>query len=162
PAQAGLLGWFVHRMDVDLRSGLQPNPKVPSFAGAVALAAKNGVIVFYQAVGDAVRFTDGQWSELPETQRSAARQDTIFDLASISKLFTSVAAMQLVESGKLDLQQSAARYLPEFGQHGKSGITIKQLLTHTSGLTGFIKTWEIPAAKTPADRLKLIYAQVPT
>lgn len=161
PTEAGLIGWFVHRMDVDLRAGLRPNPKTPSFSGAVALAAKNGVIVFHEAVGDAVRFADGQWTELPETERIAARKDTIFDLASLSKLFTSVAAMQLVESGKLDLQQSAARYLPEFGQNGKSRITVKQLLTHTSGLIGFIKMWEDPAAKTHAERVKLIYDLAP-
>ena len=161
PAQAGLLGWFVARMRTHLRAGLRPNPKVPSYAGAVALVAKNGVIVLHDAVGDALRFSDGKWTELPEGERVPARPDTIFDLASISKLFTSVAAMQLVEAGKLDLHETVAHYIPEFAQNGKATITVEQLLTHTSGLIGFIKMWEVPAAKTVAERVRLIYALAP-
>lgn len=161
PADAGLIAWYVARMRAHLRDGLQPNPKVPSYAGAVALVAKNGVIVLHDAVGDAVRFSDGNWTELPERERVPMRPDTIFDLASISKLFTSVAAMQLVEAGKLDLRQNVAHYIPEFAQNGKAHVTVEQLLTHTSGLVGFIKMWEAPAATTAEQRVQLIYALAP-
>jgi uncharacterized protein YbbC (DUF1343 family)/CubicO group peptidase (beta-lactamase class C family) len=161
PAEAGLVGWFIRRMDAHLRAGLQPNPRIPSFSGAVALAAKHGVIVFQEAVGDAVRFTDGNWTELPEGQRVPAHLDTIFDLASLSKLFTTVAAMQLVESGKLELHQTVAHYLPEFSQNGKATVTVEQLLTHTSGLVGFIKLWEAPQASSLQQRTELIYALAP-
>ena len=161
PAEAGLVGWFVERMRVHLGAGLRPNPQVPSFSGAVALAAKHGVIVFHEAVGDAVRFSDDHWTELPQKERVPARPDTIFDLASLSKLFTAVAAMQQVEQGRLDLHQRVAHYLPEFAQNGKAEITVEQLLTHTSGLVGFIKMWEHPEATNAAERVKLLYALAP-
>ncbi len=62
------------------------------------------------------------------------RTDTIFDLASLSKLFTCIVAMQQIQAGKLDLNATVASYLPEFATNGKGAITIKQLMTHTSGL----------------------------
>jgi uncharacterized protein YbbC (DUF1343 family)/CubicO group peptidase (beta-lactamase class C family) len=61
--------------------------------------------------------------------------DTIFDLASLTKVVaTTPAVMLLVEAGRLDLNAPVARYLPEFAAHGKAAITLRQLLTHTSGL----------------------------
>jgi CubicO group peptidase (beta-lactamase class C family) len=162
PGEAGLLGWFVRRIDADLQSALKPGAGLPAFPGAVVLAAKNGVIVFREAVGDAVRFKDDKWTELPQNERVPARLDTIYDLASLSKLFTAVASMQLVEAGRLDLSQPVAHYLVGFEQNGKGTITIKQLLAHTSGLPPFIKMWEVTGAKTPAERVQLIYALAPT
>jgi serine-type D-Ala-D-Ala carboxypeptidase len=70
------------------------------------------------------------------------RQDTIFDIASISKLFTSIVGLQLVESGRLDLDAPVARYLPAYGANGKAAITIEQLLTHTSGLQPDLDLWK--------------------
>jgi CubicO group peptidase (beta-lactamase class C family) len=160
PADVGLSPWFVGRMAADLRAGLQPNPKVPSYAGAVALAAKDGVVFFSRAVGDAVRFADGTWRELPATERVPMREDTLFDLASLSKLFTAVAALQLVDAGALDMSQPAARYLPAFGKNGKAGITVRQLLAHTSGLAASVKLWG-GAARSRAERLQLIYDLAP-
>ncbi len=61
--------------------------------------------------------------------------DTIFDTASLTKvLATTTAIMMLVERGQVELEAPAARYVPEFVSHGKERITIRQLLTHTSGL----------------------------
>ncbi|MFA8393128.1 exo-beta-N-acetylmuramidase NamZ domain-containing protein [Burkholderia ubonensis] len=61
--------------------------------------------------------------------------DTLFDLASLTKaVATATAVMQLAERGRLALDAPAARYWPAFGAHGKDGITIRQLLAHTSGL----------------------------
>ena len=57
--------------------------------------------------------------------------DTLFHLASISKTFTAAAVMQLIERGKLTLDDPAERYLPAFAG---SGILIQHLLTHTAGL----------------------------
>ncbi|WP_284889051.1 exo-beta-N-acetylmuramidase NamZ domain-containing protein [Burkholderia sp. lyk4-R2A-23] len=63
------------------------------------------------------------------------RTDTIFDLASLTKpVATAVAIMQLAERGMLSVDAPAARYWPAFGVRGKSGITIRQLLAHVSGL----------------------------
>src|SRR5699024_7638808 len=102
-------------------------------------AGKDGRVVQHDSAGLARRYASydsqtGEATELPREKQIPARKDTIFDLASISKLFTSLAAVQLVERGALDLDAPAARYVPEFGQHGKDDITIGNLLTHTSGL----------------------------
>ncbi len=61
--------------------------------------------------------------------------DTVFDLASLTKpLVTATAVMQLVERGQVRLDDPVARYLSEFGRNGKEAITVRQLLTHFSGL----------------------------
>ncbi|MEJ6906684.1 serine hydrolase domain-containing protein, partial [Bradyrhizobium japonicum] len=83
---------------------------------------------------------------------------TVFDLASVSKLFTSVVVMQQVEAGRVDLDAPVARYVPEFSSHSaaspydKSGVTVRQLLTHTSGFPAFLMLWrDYP---DPASRLR--------
>jgi len=58
---------------------------------------------------------------------------TVFNLASITKAFTSVAVMQLVEKGKLDLSAPISSYLPDLPKNWQK-VTLKQLLSHTSGL----------------------------
>lgn len=63
------------------------------------------------------------------------RFNTIFDVASLTKpVVTTTAVMQLIEEGKLNLHAPVVLYWPEFGAEGKSGVTILELLTHTSGL----------------------------
>ncbi|HMK28823.1 MAG TPA: serine hydrolase [Terriglobales bacterium] len=70
-----------------------------------------------------------------EPAREAMSPDTIFDVASLTKcMATAVAIMQLVEKGQLRLNDPVTRYLPEFGVNGKQEITVRQLLTHFSGL----------------------------
>ncbi|RSN21697.1 serine hydrolase [Amycolatopsis sp. WAC 04169] len=116
----------------------------PHFSGAVGLLAHDGVIVERQAVGGAVRYADAKGTELPPEQQVPMRADTIFDMASISKLFTSIAVMQLAEAGKLDISAPVVRYLPEFGVNGKEAVTVQQLLTHVSGFaaTPLPSLWE--------------------
>lgn len=61
--------------------------------------------------------------------------DTIFDVASLTKVVaTTTAAMMLVEDGRLRLNDRVATYIPGFEVHGKGSITIRHLMTHTSGL----------------------------
>jgi uncharacterized protein YbbC (DUF1343 family)/CubicO group peptidase (beta-lactamase class C family) len=61
--------------------------------------------------------------------------DTIFDLASLTKVVaTTTAVMQLVQQGKVRLNDPVSKYLPEFAQNSKDDITVRQLLTHYSGL----------------------------
>jgi CubicO group peptidase (beta-lactamase class C family) len=61
--------------------------------------------------------------------------DTIFDLASLTKVIaTGTAVMQLAETGKLNLDDPVMKYWPEFGTNGKAQISVRQLLTHYSGL----------------------------
>jgi CubicO group peptidase (beta-lactamase class C family) len=62
-------------------------------------------------------------------------EDTIFDAASLTKVIACTpAVLLLVERGQIGLDDAVAKHLPEFAAHGKEGITIRQLLTHTSGL----------------------------
>jgi uncharacterized protein YbbC (DUF1343 family)/CubicO group peptidase (beta-lactamase class C family) len=70
-----------------------------------------------------------------EPTRSAMTLDTIFDLASLTKVVaTTTAVMQLVDQGKVRLNDPVVKYIPEFGQNGKADITLRDLLTHYSGL----------------------------
>ena len=69
------------------------------------------------------------------------RTDTIFDLASVSKLFTSIAVAQLVEEGHVCLESPVAAHLPEFAANGKEAVTVRQLLTHTSGYPPELPLW---------------------
>jgi len=119
----------------------QANGK-PLFAGAVTMLVHDGKIVTHDRTGYAVLYKD-QETQLPEAERVPMQQDTIFDLASVSKLFTSIAVIQQVEQGRVDTDEKVATYLPEFGVNGKENITVKQLLTHTSGLEPFIPLWKL-------------------
>ncbi|NJC84631.1 serine hydrolase [Planosporangium mesophilum] len=150
PAQVGLLAEPIGRMRTDLERYLSPTPDHaahPTYAGASVLAAKDGVVVQRAGVGKAVRYSEvgpppGRVGvELPADQQIPARPDTIYDLASVSKLFTSVVVMQEVERGRVDLDAPVARYLPEFASGGKEAVTVRNLLTHTGGLPAFLPLW---------------------
>ncbi|MFC0506342.1 serine hydrolase domain-containing protein [Micromonospora costi] len=157
--EVGLLPEHVARMPADLAAYLEPTPDHPghpTYAGAVVLAAKDGVIVQHAAVGTAVRYAEvGPPPELPGVELPAdaqipMRPDTIHDLASVSKLFTTIVVMQLVERGRVRLDEPVARYVPEFGAGGKAAVTVRMLLTHTSGLPAFTPLWS--RYPTPAER----------
>ncbi len=97
------------------------NHQIP---GAVLLVGHRGNVVFHKAYGFRVL--------LPH--REPMTEDTIFDLASLSKVVsTTPCLMKLFEQGKLRLNDRVTAYLPEF-QGGKSDITIRDLATHFSGL----------------------------
>jgi len=94
--------------------------------GAVLVVGHNGKVVYRKAYG----------SRSLEPRRVPMTVDTIFDLASLTKVIaTTTAVMQLVEQGKVRLNDPVAKYLPEFAQNGKEDITVRQLLTHYSGLS---------------------------
>lgn len=160
PQQVGLIPEHVERMRADAEAYLVPTPDhpgYPTYAGAVVLAAKDGVIVQHAAVGTAVRYSavgpapDRVGVELPADQQIPTRPDTIFDLASVSKLFTTIVALQQVERGRIDLDAPVAAYVPEFAAGGKESVTVRMLLTHTSGLPAWAPLWS--QYPTPAERL---------
>jgi CubicO group peptidase (beta-lactamase class C family) len=95
------------------------------FPSAVYVVAQGGRVAFADALGDAVR----------EPARHKATHDTIYDLASLTKpLVTGLLCAALVERGRVELGAPVARYLTEFDREDKRDITVRQLLTHTSGL----------------------------
>lgn len=109
------------------------NPKHPGYAGAVVLVNVAGRVTTHASVGYALRYGAGP-VELPEKSRVAMRPDSIFDVASCTKVFTTILAMQQVDRGRLDLSAPVAQYLPAFDGPGKAAVTVRMLLTHTSGL----------------------------
>ncbi|KQU65299.1 serine hydrolase domain-containing protein [Phycicoccus sp. Root101] len=131
----------------------------PMYAGAVGLMGHDGKVVERDASGFALRYADAT-TELPRDQWVPMREDTVFDLASVSKLFTSLAVVQLVEEGKVALEAPVATYLPEFAAGGKEGVTIRQLLTHTSGFPAWLPLWSKYPDK--ASRIKAVLDQPPT
>jgi SSS family transporter len=102
--------------------------------GAVLVVGHGGKVVFEQAYG--VRKYAGE----PGVDGKASPAepmavDTVFDMASLTKcLATATAVMQLVEQGKVDVDAPVVKYLPEFEVNGKDKVTVRELLTHYSGL----------------------------
>jgi CubicO group peptidase (beta-lactamase class C family) len=111
------------------------HPGHPSYPGAVAAVALDGALVGPVAVGYAVRYADAA-IELPADQCVPATPDTVYDLASLTKLFTTVLALRLVEQRALDLDRPVQAYLPGFTGAGKGRVTCRMLLQHLSGLPG--------------------------
>ncbi|CAK7285121.1 serine hydrolase domain-containing protein [Streptomyces misionensis] len=162
PERAGLdpaaLGHLVGEVHA-LTEG--PRPWAP---GAVVLAGRGPVIAVAEAAGWAVRYSacdpgTGAGVELPPADRVPATVGTPFDLASLTKLFTSVAAVQQIERGTLGMDAEVGHYLPEFRGAAEHGITVRQLLTHTSGLRPELPLYDCPDR---AARLAMLRAEAPT
>jgi CubicO group peptidase (beta-lactamase class C family) len=71
-----------------------------------------------------------------QARTSAWEEDTLTNVWSITKTVTSLAALVLVDRGELDVYAPVARYWPEFAAHGKRDVEVRQLLSHTSGVSG--------------------------
>lgn len=95
--------------------------------GCEVLVAKHGQIIYKKAYGSA----DLELN-VPLTP------DMVFNLASITKQFTAVAILQLVEQGKISLHDSLQKFIPDFPSKGHT-ITIENLLTHTSGIKDYMQ-----------------------
>jgi uncharacterized protein YbbC (DUF1343 family)/CubicO group peptidase (beta-lactamase class C family) len=107
-------------MDAIINEGIDQH-KLP---GAVVLAARKGKIVWNKAYG----------SRALEPTREAMTVDTIFDLASLTKVVaTATSIMILVERGKVRLSDPVSVYIPELKGEGREKITVELLLTHRSG-----------------------------
>jgi len=131
PYEVGMSEERLERIDSMLQQAIEEN-QIP---GAVALVARDGQIVYHKAFGMA----DNQ------AGRELLRSD-IFRIASQTKAITATAVMMLWEEGKFRLDDPISRYLPEFGGGfnendttfttipADNQITIRHLLTHTSGI----------------------------
>ena len=93
--------------------------------GVTALVSRNGQIIYKKAFGMANL-------EL----NTPMQMDNVFWVASIGKQFTAVAILQLMEQGKLNLQDEITKFIPDYPTQGNK-ITIEHLLTHTSGIHNF-------------------------
>jgi uncharacterized protein YbbC (DUF1343 family)/CubicO group peptidase (beta-lactamase class C family) len=92
--------------------------------GAVLLVGHDGHVIYRKAFGNR--------SLEPKIEPMSV--DTIFDMASLTKVIaTTTAVMQLEEQGRIRMNDPVVKYIPEFGQNGKSDIAVRDLLTHYSG-----------------------------
>ncbi|HEY2159130.1 MAG TPA: serine hydrolase domain-containing protein, partial [Isosphaeraceae bacterium] len=127
PKSGGFTAEGLKKLDERLKQGVEHK----EYAGAVALLIRDGKVGYSRAVGMRDRETGDRM-----------RTDAIFRIASMSKPITSVAAMILVEDGKLALDDPVAKYIPEFkdmklldGKAATHPMTVRHLLTHTAGLS---------------------------
>ena len=135
PEEAGMSVERLARIDQMLNAAIEEN-QIP---GAVAIIARNGKIVYHKAFGMA-----------DNTSKRKLKKDDIFRIASQTKAITSTAVMMLWEEGKFQLDDPISKYIPEFedaqvldslhadGTYttipADKPITIRHLLTHTSGI----------------------------
>jgi uncharacterized protein YbbC (DUF1343 family)/CubicO group peptidase (beta-lactamase class C family) len=96
-----------------------------AITGAVLVVGHGGKIVHQKAFG--LRATS--------PRAEAMTLDTVFDLASLTKVVaTTPSVMRLIQYGQVRLDEPVAHYIPDFGTNGKDAVTVRQLLTHYSGL----------------------------
>jgi CubicO group peptidase (beta-lactamase class C family) len=99
-----------------------------AFPGAVALVSRGGQVLHHAAYG----------SRSVEPSRTPMRPDTTFDLSSLTKPFaTTTALMLLVKERKVHVDDRVTRFFPNFGVHGKTHVTFRQVLAHCSGLAAW-------------------------
>jgi CubicO group peptidase (beta-lactamase class C family) len=169
PEDAGFSGAGLARIDAYLKNEIATD-KIP---GAIMMIQRNGKTAYFNSFG--VR---DPGTKAPMTP------DTIFRIYSMSKPITTVAAMMLVEEGKLQLDEPLSKYIPAFadvkvgvenkGEDGKIGldlvpvkrpITIQDLMRHTSGLTygffgeGAVKKLYVEAKLLEGDPDNALFAE---
>ena len=93
--------------------------------GGAVLVARGDQVLYHKAFG-----LDDVAGKKP------LQPGMVFRIGSVTKQFTAIAILQLVEQGKIDLQDEITRFIPDYPTHGKK-ITVEQLLTHTSGIKSY-------------------------
>lgn len=137
----------------DIRALVKRHAELDLFSGTV-IVADHGKVIYSDAYGDANK-----------DHRIPNRLNTSYNIGSIGKTFTAVAIMQLVEAGKLQLDDKLVKFMPEFPFPEKETITIQQLLNHSSGLGDYMEHEDykrkMSSIETIADILPLIHSQKP-
>jgi CubicO group peptidase (beta-lactamase class C family) len=118
------------------------------FPGAAVIVGRNGKAVLQRGFGHVA------WDK---SSPDVSPSSTIYDLASLTKVVgTTTAIMVLFDQGRIDLEAPVSRYLPEFTGGEKNLVTIRQLLTHRSGLPAGRDIYKL--TKDPAEARKLVLA----
>jgi CubicO group peptidase (beta-lactamase class C family) len=107
-------------------------------ADHIAAGKELGASIYLNVDGVDVIDIWGGWKD--RSHSAAWTEDTIVNVFSGSKTVTSLAVMMLVDRGQIDVEAPVAEYWPEFAQNGKDKILVRQLMSHTAGLSG----WETP------------------
>src|SRR6476646_450470 len=120
--------------------------KAGGYPGASVVVGRNGAAVYQKGFGKL------SWSD---SSTPVDAQQTIYDIASLSKVVgTTTAIMILYDEKKIRLDDPVVNYIPTFGGGDKDQVTIRQLLTHTSGLPAGRDIWRI--AQTPLEARALV------
>lgn len=134
PSRYGAWGQLLcHRLDKIMNVGIEEGV----FPGGVVLVRHRNEVVLHEAYGHSVTHRD---THTISSEQIVTRPGTIYDLASITKLFTATCVMQLVDEDEVRLDEEVATYLPEFAVNGKANITVRQLLAHVAGLPN-LRLW---------------------
>jgi len=119
--------------------------------GAVVLIGRGDTVVYQRAIGNRAL----------EPSIEAMTTETVFDMASVTKVVvTTTSVMQLIEDGRIRLTDRVSTFIPGFERHNKADITVRHLMTHTSGLrpdldladawSGYDKGIELAIDEVPA------------
>jgi len=150
PARSAVRGPVSSAQFAQVQRLVEQGMAAETFPGAVVHVRQDARVVWHHAFG---------WAAVTPRRRTM-RSDAVFDLASLTKpIATATAVLQLVEHGILQLDHPVADYLPGFEASGKQTVTVRHLLTHTSGLPAWIRLYL--RVRTPAEALRYICALSP-
>jgi len=129
PENAGMSSAYLERkIDSIARSGLIAN----AYPGCEVMVARNGIVVFRKTYGYHTY-----------DRRSAVRNDDLYDLASVTKVSSTLAGLMLLDSeGRFSPEGKLGDYLPYFRRSDKGDLLMADLLTHQAGLTAWIPFWK--------------------
>lgn len=141
PRDVGMSAERLANIDRVVRRGVTAG----GYPGAAVVVGRRGAAVLQRGYGRI-----GWTSSSPAVDPEA----TIYDLASLTKVVgTTTAAMILYDEGRLDLDAPVARYLPAFSGGAKDRVTVRQLLTHHSGLPAGKQLWRQALNRDEARRI---------
>ena len=133
--------WLIHKVDSVFESQIQ-NLKIP---GGIVQIKKEGNIIYTKAYGVAQKYNDYH-----ELILNPEKLDTsfLFDIASLTKVVgTTTSIMYLADKGLLNVDDPVYKYIPSFHQPHKDSITIRHLLTHTSGMLEWYPMYYVSSSK---------------
>jgi len=142
PIEVGMSAERLANIDRVVRRGLSAG----GYPGAAVVVGRAGALALQRGYGR-LGWTSGSPAVSPD--------QTIYDLASLTKVVaTTTAAMILYDEGRLDLDEAVATYLPAFSGGPKDHVTVRQLLTHHSGLPAGKQLWRL--ALNPEQARKIV------
>jgi CubicO group peptidase (beta-lactamase class C family) len=126
-----------------VRNLLETRLALGAFSGAAVAVAVHGEPLFELELGDQAS-VDENGDQIPTDARVPVTRTTMFDLASVTKVVSAHTILTLVARGALELDRPVGDVLPAYRGGVKKRVTLRHLLTHTSGLPGSWHGWEQP------------------
>ena len=130
-------------VEAAVRALLDERLALDAFSGASIAVAVDGETILELELGVKAS-VDRHGQRIDTDAREPVTRDTMFDLASVTKVASAHTILTLVRDGVLELDRPIAELLPSYRDGAKSTVTLRHLLTHTSGLPGSWHGWELP------------------